>query len=69
MVLRDYGMSVCDHCRHRTNKSVGWAKILEIGYFGKTYKIAKCEWALGKNADFGLIKYFALRDLIKPPRC
>lgn len=65
MPRKNYGLSIGDYCRHKPNVDIGWAKIIEIGYFGKTYKIAKCEWSLGKNANVGLIKYFALRDLVK----
>ena len=69
-MLPDYGFSVGDHARHRSNPMYGWAKILAI-IPGKTgvnthgYKIAKVEWTVGKSDNLGLIKYFALRDLVK----
>ena len=65
MPLKNFGLSVGDYCHCKDTPHIGWAKILEIGYFGKTYKIAKCEWTLHKKSNFGLIKYFALRNLTK----
>lgn len=29
------------------------------------YVCVKCEWTIGKNDSFGLIKYFRPRDLVK----
>ena len=61
----NYGLKLNDLCRHKDTPDYGYARILEIGYFGKSYKIAKCKWSLLEDNDFGLIKYFKLRDLIK----
>lgn len=65
MTKVNFGLEVGDHCRHKDTPNYGWAKILEIGYFGKSYKIAKCEWGTVKDSNFGLIKHFKLRDLKK----
>jgi hypothetical protein len=67
---KDYGFSVGDYVRHRTTPRYCWAKILEIipPHKGKNvhgYKIARCEWTVGKGDAIGLIKYFRLSDLIR----
>jgi hypothetical protein len=61
---KNYGINVGDYCRRKSTPEYGWAKVIEIGYFGKTYKIAKCEWGIDKDSPI-LIKYFKLSDLIK----
>ena len=61
----NYGLKLNDLCRRKDNPNYGYARILEIDYFGKTYKVAKCTWSISENDNFSLIKYFKLRDLIK----
>ena len=61
----NYGLEIDDICRHKDTPNYGYAHILEIGYFGKSYKIAKCHWSVSENSGLKLIKYFKLRDLIK----
>ena len=59
-----------DYYRHRDHPNYAWAKVLKIikprsGVNVHGYLIAECEWTLGKNDSFGLIKHFKLSDLIK----
>jgi hypothetical protein len=61
----NYGLEINDLCRHKATPNYGYARILEIDYFEKTYKVAKCKWTISKNGDHGLTKYFKLSDLIK----
>ena len=65
MTKTNFELEIGKYYRHKHNPKYGWAKILEIGYFGKTYKIAKCEWSIGKNEPFGFIKHIRLSDLVK----
>ena len=61
----NYGLEIGDVCRRKDKPNYGYAHILEIGYFGKSYKIAKCHWTVNKNGGLKLVKYFKLMDLIK----
>ncbi len=61
----NYGLEVGDICRHKDTPNYCYAHILEIGYFGKSYKIAKCHWSVNKNEGLTLVMHFKLRDLIK----
>ena len=64
----NFGLKIGDVCRLKNN-DYAYAKIREIGYFGKTYKIAKCEWTHENpnkvDIPFGLIKHFRLSELKK----
>ncbi|KKN59292.1 hypothetical protein LCGC14_0543910 [marine sediment metagenome] len=58
------------HYRHRDTPTYGWAKCLSVlpprkGLNTHGYLVARCEWAVEKNALLGLIKYFKLSDLIE----
>ena len=63
----NFGLKVGDVCKLKNNDN--YAKIKEISNFGKTYKIAKCEWSQenpNKNTVlFGCVKYFRLSELNK----
>ena len=60
----NYGIRVGDYCRHKSTPDYAWAKVLEIGYFGKTHKIARCAWGESKDSPF-IIKHFKLSELIR----
>ena len=67
MTKVNFGLKIGDVCRLKSSNN--YAKIREIGYFGKTHKIARCKWTQ-ENPDkvevlFGLIKYFKLSELKK----
>jgi hypothetical protein len=60
---------VGEYYRHKNTPTYCWAKVIEIipcniGINTCNYPIAKCEWSIDKDANFGLIKYFKLSDLI-----
>ena len=66
MTQINFGLKIGDICKLEDNPN--YAKIINIDYYGKSYKIAKCEWSQQINdcgADFGLIKYFRLSSLKK----
>jgi len=55
--------------RHKATPNYGWAKAIEIlkprqKENHTTYTIVKCEWSVGWNDLFGVIKYFRASDLI-----
>lgn len=66
MTKINFGLIIGDICRLKGDTR-NYAKILEIGYFGKTYKIARCEWTQHNpnkvKSHFGFIKYFKLSEL------
>ena len=70
MTKINFGLVIGDVCQLKHNPN--YAIIREIGYFGKSYKIAKCEWSQQnpitmdiKFGLFGIIKYFKLSELKK----
>jgi len=59
-----------EYYRHKNMPDYGLARVIKIwppkrGVNPYKYSIAECEWALSKDASFGLIKYFKLSDLIR----
>lgn len=67
MTRINFGLKVGDVCKLKNNDN--YAKIKQIDYFGKTYKIAKCEWSQQNpnkhDIIMGCIKYFKLSELKK----
>lgn len=63
----NYGLSVGDEVRVKGN-TIGCGKIktlLPKGYGGKDYALAEVYWSTDWNFTIGLIKVFALRDLVR----
>lgn len=65
MTKKNFGLTIDDICYLDGASKNYYAVIMEIGYFGKTYKIARCKWSQHKDPEFAFIKYFKLRDLKK----
>ncbi len=68
--MRSQDIEIGVSYRHRNNPNYSYAKVLEVvppktGVNTHGYSICKCEWSVGKNDNFGMIKHFRPVDLIK----
>ena len=63
---KNYGFSDGDLFKLKDSLYCGKIrKILPLGYLGRGYRLAECEWSTNWNFDFSLQKIFALRNMIK----
>ncbi len=69
--MRAKDVIIGEHYRHKEFPDGWWAKVIGIlkPYEGKNVSgriIANVHWASNKDANVGIVKYFAVSDLIKP---
>jgi hypothetical protein len=69
--MRTQDIYIGKYYRHKDTPKYGWAKVIKIlkpnqeENKGNSFIVVKCEWSVGWNDLFGMIKYFRPRDLFK----
>ena len=68
--MRGKDLIIGESYRHKDHPDYAWAKVVRLlkpGEDENPHKriIVRCEWTVGKNDSFGMIKYFKPSDLLR----